>query len=108
GPKLYFFRISKFEESEDSYYERKDDIFQDKRQAIRTAIMEYLAYFETNPDAEFETDNPLPKIQLTCKNEDEELAHRYIIRLAILLAHLRAIVATWETKDTQGSEYAYT
>ena len=30
-----------------------------------------------------------------------------MIRLARLLAHLRAIVPTWETKNTQGSEYAY-
>ena len=31
-----------------------------------------------------------------------------IIKLAILLAHLRGVVPTWETKDTQGTDYAYT
>lgn len=39
--------------------------------------------------------------------KDEELADRIIIRVAKLLARLRALVPTWETKDTQGSEYAY-
>jgi hypothetical protein len=54
----------------------------------------------------FEPKNELPKIELD-NTKDEELAHRYIIRLGKLLAPLRAIVPTWETKDTQGSEYAY-
>ena len=35
-------------------------------------------------------------------------ANTIIIRLSKLLARLRAIVPTWETKDTQGSEYSYT
>jgi len=107
GPKLYFFRLSKSEETEDTYYNQRDEIFQDKKQKIRAALLEYLTYFETNLNAEFEPDNPLPKIRLSPK-EDEELPHRYIIRLAKLLARLRAIVPTWETRDTQGSGYAYT
>jgi DNA-binding transcriptional ArsR family regulator len=38
---------------------------------------------------------------------NEENADRIIIRLAIMLAHLRTIVPTWETYGTQGSEYGY-
>lgn len=47
------------------------------------------------------------KIPADIKN-DEELADRIIIRLSKVLAHLRAVVPTWETRDTPGSEYAYT
>jgi hypothetical protein len=59
-----------------------------------------------NPDITMEEEDGLPKISID-PQKDEELAHRIIIRLAKLLAHLRAFVSTWETKDTQGSEYAY-
>ena len=40
------------------------------------------------------------------KNDNE--AKRLIIKLAILLANLRGVVPTWETKDTEGTDYAYT
>ena len=68
-------------------------------------MIEYLEYFNTNPQIILDNNN-YPKIPLN-RAKDLELAHRYIIRLAKLLARLRAIVPTWETKDTQGSGYAY-
>lgn len=37
----------------------------------------------------------------------DENAERIIIRLALMLSHLRAIVPTWETYGSQGSEYAF-
>ena len=41
--------------------------------------------------------------------KDDPQAKRYIIRLAMLLAHLRGVVPTWETREGgQGTEYAYT
>jgi hypothetical protein len=83
--------------------------FAKKVQAISQSLSEYLDYFDANPTITFEAgneNNKLPKIQLA-ETKDEDLAHRYIIRLGMLLAPLRAIVPTWETKDTQGSEYAY-
>jgi len=49
----------------------------------------------------------LVKINWNSKKDDKQTL-RYIIRLAKLLAHLRGVVPTWETRDTQGSEYAYT
>ena len=104
GPKLYFYRLSKSEESEDYYYDKRNENFGEKKQAIQKALIKYLEYFETNPQIIW--DNNHPKISLN-HDKDEELAHRYIIRLARLLARLRAIVSTWETKNTQGSEYAY-
>ncbi len=42
------------------------------------------------------------------KDNNDENALLYIIRLANLLAHLRGDVPVWETKDSQGSDYAYT
>lgn len=108
GPKLYFFRLPRIEEDESYYHERRDEIFEEKEQEIRTALLDYLTYFEMNPAiVENGVDNDPPKIPVDIKN-DQELADRIIIRLSKLLAHLRAVVPTWETKDTQGSEYAYT
>jgi hypothetical protein len=107
GPKLYFFRMPRVEETEDYYHNSRSDNFVEKEQEIRTALQEYLACFEMNPEASMEVENSLPKISMDI-HRDEELADRIIIRLAKLLARLRAIVPTWETKDTQGSEYAYT
>jgi hypothetical protein len=104
GPKLYFYRLSKSEETEDYYYDKRNENFGEKKQSIQKALIEYLEYFETNPQIVW--DNNHPKISLN-HDKDDELAHRYIIRLAKLLARLRAIVPTWETKNTQGSEYAY-
>ena len=113
GPKLYFFRIFSNDKDEDYYYNMKNEDFEEKEQEIRTALLEYLIYFDMNPDATFDYDglmednnDALPKIELE-PEKDEELAYRIIIRLAKLLAHLRATVPTWETRDTQGSEYGY-
>lgn len=105
GPKLYFYRLSKSEETEDYYYDIRNDNFGEKIHAIQKALIEYLEYFNTNPQIILDNNN-YPKIPLN-RAKDVELAHRYIIRLAKLLARLRAIVPTWETKDTQGSGYAY-
>jgi predicted transcriptional regulator len=106
GPKLYFFRLPKIEESDESYYDHKDEDFDKKKQAIRIALLEYLEYFETNPYIGFEPNNDLPKIPLD-HSRDNEFAHRYIIKLGKLLAPLRAVVPTWETRDSQGSEYNF-
>ncbi len=111
GPKLYFFRLPRVEETEDYYHKNRNENFA-KKQEIRIALLEYLAYFEMNLDIVMEEEYEdgvlvdLPKIALE-PDKDGELADRIIIRLAKLLAHLRAIVPTWETRDTQGSEYAY-
>jgi hypothetical protein len=107
GPKLYFFRLPRIEETEDYYYNTRHESFTEKLRDIRVALLEYLAYFEMNPDITMDEEASLPKLTLDSK-KDVELADRIIIRLAKLLAHLRAIVPTWETKDSQGSEYSYT
>jgi hypothetical protein len=104
--KLYFYRLPKVQHGEDDYFNQKSDDFAKKVQAISQSLSEYLDYFDANPSITFEPENKLPKIQLD-ETKDEDLAHWYIIRLGMLLAPLRAVVTTWETKDTQGSEYAY-
>jgi hypothetical protein len=40
GPKLYFFRLSKSEETEDYYYEKRNENFGEKKQAIQKALVE--------------------------------------------------------------------
>lgn len=112
GPKLYFFRLPRVEETEDYYHKNRNENFAEKNNEIRVALLEYLAYFEMNPDIVMEEEYEdgllidLPKIALE-HDKDVELADRIIIRLAKLLAHLRAVVPTWETRDTQGSGYGY-
>ena len=53
-----------------------------------------------------ENEDGLRKVTLD-PNNDDELAHRIIIRMALVLARLRALVPTWDTGGTQGSEYGY-
>jgi hypothetical protein len=114
GPKLYFYRLDRIEETEDTYFDRRNQDFAIKKSNVRTALLEYLAYFDINPDAQIQKDlidsseneDGLRKIDLDTA-KDEELAHRVIIRVARVLARLRALVPTWETTNTQGSEYGY-
>lgn len=109
GPKLYFYRLPKVEHNEDYYYNRRDQDFNNEILAINQALTEYLEFFESYPSIVFRNDddsNELLKIPLD-SSRDEEFAYRCIIRLGKLLAHLRAVVPTWETRDSQGSEYNF-
>ncbi|MGH9953455.1 MAG: hypothetical protein ACRD5J_17695, partial [Nitrososphaeraceae archaeon] len=118
--------------TEDEYFNRKDDDFHIKKERVKVALFEYLYYFEMNPhiiieeeqdaeniiwnghnkddgddaDGEIDEDGMLPKVQMH-PEDDNELAHRIIIRLTIMLAHLRATVSVWDTSG-QGSDYSYT
>lgn len=116
GPKLYFFRMPRIEEDEDTYFNRRKHDFAVKKSNVRTALLEYLAYFDLNPEAEILDDlidsekdeEGLRKIELDT-DKDEELAYRVIIKVSKVLARLRALVPTWETGGTQGqgSEYSF-
>jgi len=108
GPKLYFLRVPNIvKKSEDNYYENiKKDDFVKKIREVSVALFDYLNWFDKCPIVIKDEGNEIPKIQWDIERNDE-LAQRYIIRLAILLAHLREVVPTWHTQDTQGSEYAY-
>lgn len=52
GPKLYFFRLPRIEVSEYIYLTRRKEDFRLKIAKVKTALLEYLTYFDMNPDAE--------------------------------------------------------
>jgi hypothetical protein len=127
GPKLYFFRLPWVLTSEDEYFSSRNDDFHKKKQEIEIALLEYLYYFEMNPaiileeeseydrviwnghgdDSEDSEDKRLPKVSMY-PELDNNKAHKIIIKVCIMLSHLRAFVPTFQTYGTQGTEYAYT
>jgi hypothetical protein len=107
GAKLYFLRLPKVEKNEDEYLEQiKKDDFVVKTKKIKEALVDYLEWFEKNPAAIIE--NNIAKISWDFERDDVK-TKRFIVRLGRLLAHLRGVVPTWETKDneSQGIGYAY-
>lgn len=105
GPKLYFLRTSTNEKTEDHYLKiLKKDNFTEKFNQIQNLLTDYLSYFESCPIMSVKDD--VPKIDWNEQSDDEN-ALKIIVKLGLLLAHLRAGVNTWETKGTQGSDYSY-
>lgn len=107
GPKLYFLRLPKNCKTEEERLKESREDFGQKEWAIKQALFEYLKWLEIRPDMCIDAGSGLPKIQWDSPKDDED-AERYIIRLSKLLSHLRGVAVTWQTKDTQGSDYAYT
>jgi len=107
GPKLYFLRLPKVFKNDDEYcaYINNDD-FIIKTKQIEEALIEYLNWFEYCPDGE--RVNNLVKISWNRDFNDDQNAIGIIVKLGKLLAHLRGVVPTWETRESQGLEYAYT
>jgi hypothetical protein len=138
GAKLYFLRIPSVDRTEQdlSLQDKKDD-FNVRIERIKSALMDYLKWFEIHPyaanignnnvndvastianksnDSRDEKEHlqpssslqlPLIKVEADRAN-DEVKALECIRRLAILLAHLRQPAITWDSKDGQGSDYAY-
>ena len=119
GPKLYFLRVPKVEHKLDvDYYEQlQDNDFDAKLGQIEQALTDYQDYFEACPkmvhDDRFNSSlRKMPWISITggdnskCQQKQKEV-FMHIIKLGKLLAHLRGVVPTWHTQDTQGSEYGY-
>ena len=108
GPKLYFKRLRKLYKKEQDYYDELDKDFADKIDKVSVALFDYLEWFESCPDMSLDKQSDLQKMTWYPEKDDPQ-AKRYIIRLAMLLAHLRGVVPTWETREGgQGTEYAYT
>jgi hypothetical protein len=120
GPKLYFLRVPKVEHKLDvDYYEQlQDNDFDAKLGQIQQALTDYQDYFEACPkmvhDDKFNSSlRKMPWISIIAGGDDSECqreqkeALMHIIKLGKLLAHLRGVVPTWHTQDTQGSEYGY-
>lgn len=107
GPKLYFFRLPKLIRKDDDYFNQlKDNPFNVKFQNIKTALLDYLVWFERCPKMELDPESKLRKIVWDSDKDDDETLY-IIIKLGRLLAHLRAVVPTWHTSGTQGTDYAY-
>lgn len=120
GPKLYFYRIPKIKKSENELLKQITGIqFNDKSLKVKVALQSYLNWFdlypikkvvvtsnESNDEEKNQKNNSPLKIDWN-ESKDEEKAIRIIIRLANLLAPLRGTLQTWETRDSQGAEYAY-
>jgi predicted transcriptional regulator len=104
GFKLYFFRLPFKEATEDDLLEQMSEDFSDKINKIETALYEYLYYFEMGP--EFVYNNELHKVGWDTSKDDAD-AKMYIVKLGILLQHLRCIAITWHTEGTQESDYSY-
>ena len=82
-----------------------DTDFNENIEKVRTVFYDYLYYFETGPHLVYE--RKLYKVKWDKDRESEEVKKR-IVRLGVLLQHLRCIAKTWETnKDDQGSDYGY-
>jgi hypothetical protein len=111
GPKLYFLRLPRTNKTLDELVAAMDkDDFIPKVNKIRTALLEYLEWFDRSPVSETDDkvtrENNLIKIQWD-SDKDDEYARRIIARIGLLLAHLRGVVPTWETHGSQGLDYAY-
>ena len=110
GPKLYFLRLPKevYPNPEKEYLKQiKSTDFGTKVSAIHDALFDYLKWVELCPFADIEQSSGIPKVAWNCEDKDDEKSMTYIIRLGILLSHLRGSVPTWDTSHSQGSEYAY-
>jgi predicted transcriptional regulator len=107
GPKLYFFRINPSKVSVAiSLEELKKNNFIERKNEAKSALVDYIQWFDQCPIEKSNMENGLMKIEWdSTKNEDNAL--EIIIKLAYLLASLRGFAVTWETNSTQGSGYAY-
>ena len=106
GSKLYFFRLPSENKSEDLLFAQMNDDFNRKINVIKGALFDYLKWFQICPSMVFDKSNGLSKMNWNSEKDDEQ-AKRYIVSLAVLLSRLRCVAKTWETEDSQGSDYAY-
>src|SRR5918994_3113635 len=101
GAKLYFFRMKFDEQTPDELldYATTDQQFDGKLLQVKNALFDYLKWFEIGP-------NVLPKIKWDWSSDSRD-ALKYIVMMADLLSYLRCVAQVWETRESQGSDYAY-
>lgn len=107
GPKLYFLRLSSNRRTVDEYLDEIDKKFEEKKTRVQVALFDYLNWFERCPNLQKDEKTGLQKIEWDSAG-NEKLAKECIVKLGILLAHLRGVVPTWHTEDTDGLGYGYT
>ena len=110
GPKWYHFRLPfKNKTEQELINEAKEgEDFAVKRQAIRESLFDYLKWFEIAPHSvppELESNKTVAKVKIEWdKNRNEHKAHEYIVKVAMLLTHLRCAVQTWQSYRSGASE----
>ena len=104
GPKWYHFRLPFRNKTETDLLSEatEDEDFSVKEQEIEKALYDYLKWFEIAPHAITAENAELEKGVLKAKikwdkSKDAYDAHKYIVKLAILLSHLRCAVQTWDS-----------
>ena len=110
GPKLYFFRVPKSKKTEKDYLNQLEgEDFGIKFEKVKEKLNEYLDWFEqyhSEAGQEYSGSSQLVEIPWD-KDKDSSKAKVYVIKLAKILAPLRGTLPTWETRETQGTDYAY-
>lgn len=108
GPRLYFFRLDRSTHDSKYYQDHLGDDYSLQTNNIREALNDYLDYLEINPSVVVEDDSgEVPKIPFDHTNYDPK-AKECIAECGMLLGPLRALVPTYETKDSgQGLDYGY-
>jgi hypothetical protein len=108
GPKLYFYRMNKTKRSDNEYLKLlKENDFHNRNKVVKDSLQDYIAWFEQCPTGECDASNKSMKIIEWDSSKDDDDACRMIVLIGRLLSNLRGVTTTWETKDTQGSDYAY-
>jgi hypothetical protein len=119
GPKWYHTRLPFKEKTEDELVleATKGKDHSVKERAIKDALFDYLKWFEIAPhstmkteserESENKTDQDLLRVKIQWDRErDDHQAHVLIVKVAMLLTHLRCAVITWESYRS-GEEINY-
>ena len=109
GPKLFFYRISNNKKKDDEDYLeqlKNTSEFNKKKRRIEETLVDYTSWFEQCPKFILDENSGLNKIKWTSDDNNDE-ALKIIIKLSKLLSKFRGVVPTWETSNTQGSDYAF-
>ena len=125
GPKLHFFRLSKLIKNKHELLKTlKQDSYHVKFGRIEKSLNEYLNLFQMGPFVTVKDKNKeiiidkdssnkevfLKKIEWDTERDstnDNDYSLGVLVECGMLLAHLRAVVPTWDTHGTQGIDYAY-
>ena len=112
GPKLYFLRLPSNPKSEDYYINDLDKDFGEKIARVNVALFEYLNLFEMGPDLHLDEKSGINKMEWDSKhpkNDEDKKTKTFIVRLGMLLAHLRGVIPSFYTDDSnsQGLGYSY-
>jgi len=105
GAKLYFYRLSPIEKSDEEYLDQiMTDDFNIKKKKVQDSLNDYLKWFDKYPNRT--VIGNLTKIEWNDENNDKKTLD-IILKLAKLLSHLRAVVSTWGKTDSEGSDYVH-